>query len=313
MTQPTTQIKLTEAFNVSRFKGTYYLVGYVARLDKAGDPFWEITLSDAGGNIKIYCRDEACIYSKLTPQSLVDVEVRSEFTGTHPHFRCKFIQMIAVSIENTQSLSQLPASLCPIPYALTELMELVESISTKCLRDFVKQVLLQPSIGIRFIQCPGSLNHHHNYEGGLLMHCLEVASRFAHDDALQVIERELGIVASLLHDIGKTQTLTPNQNRSDLGFLVDHNQLTLEVCAPALHVLAKTHQGHANHLRHVWTCASEGARYGFKAKTPLAHLLKTYDRASAFATNHSRMGSLKASSVILPTKLNQSNDKKISQ
>jgi HD superfamily phosphodiesterase len=66
------------------------------------------------------------------------------------------------------------------------------------------------------------------------VHCLEVASRFAHDDDLQVIERELGIVASLLHDIGKTQTLTPNQNRSDLGVLIDHN-----------------------HLRHVWTWASE--------------------------------------------------------
>jgi 3'-5' exoribonuclease len=290
MTHPTTQIKLSEAFNVSRFKGTYYLVGYVARLDKVGLPFWEITLSDASGNLKIYCRDESCIYSELKPQSLVDVEVRSEFIGNQPHFRCKFIQISTIPLDQTKCLNQLPSALCPIAGAVSELIEVVEDIKEKCLRDFVKQVLLQPQIGIHFIQSPGSLNHHHNYVGGLLAHSLEVAAGFADDNSIQQQDRDLGVVASLLHDIGKTQTLMPNLNRSELGYLVDHDHLTLEVCAPALNVLAKTHRSHANHLRHAWTCASEGARYGFKAKTPLANLLRKYDRASAFAGNQARLG-----------------------
>jgi len=289
MTHKTTQIKLSEAFNVSRFKGTYYLVGYVARLDKAGDPFWEITLSDASGNLKIYCRDESCIYSELQPQSLVDVEIRAEFIGNQPHFRCKFIQLSTISVDHTKCLYQLPSALCPILGAVTELVEIVEDIREECLRDFVKQVLLQPSIGTHFIQSPGSLNHHHNYRGGLLVHSLEVAAQFVSDDSITQTDRDLGIVASLLHDIGKTQTLMPTLNRSNLGYLVDHDHLTLEVCAPALHMLAKTNQGHANHLRHIWTCASKGARYGFKAKTPVATLLRKYDRASAFAGIEARV------------------------
>lgn len=290
MTHQTTQIKLSEAFNVSRFKGTYYLVGYVARLDKAQDLFWEISLSDASGNLKIYCRDKSCIYSALEPESLVDVEVRAEFIGTQPHFRCKFIQLSAVSVASTKCLYQLPSALCPIKGAVTELVKLVENIRDECLRDFVTQVLLQPGIGIHFIQSPGSLNHHHNYRGGLLVHSLDVAARFMNDDFIAQIDRDLGVVASLLHDIGKTQTLMPNLKRSNLGYLVDHCQLTLEVCAPALHVLAKTNQGYANHLRHAWTCASEGARYGFKAKTLLANSLRKYDRASALTGNQTGMG-----------------------
>ena len=289
MAQQLAQIKLSQAFNVSRFKGTYYLVGYVARLDNTGEPFWEITLSDASGNLKIYCRDESCIFSELQPQSLVDVEIRAEFMGNQPHFRCKFIQLNTISVDHLKCLFQLPSALCPIIGAVTELVDIVEGIKEACLHVFVKQVLLQPRIGINFIQSPGSLRHHHNYRGGLLVHSLEVAAQFVSDDYITQQDRDLGIVASLLHDIGKTQTLTPTLKRSDLGYLVDHDQLTLEVCAPALHVLEKTHLGHANHLRHVWTCASQGARYGFKAKTPVANLLRKYDRASAYARNDARV------------------------
>lgn len=282
MTKQSTQIKLENAYNHARFKGAYFLVGYVARIDKSGLPFWEITLSDASGKIKIYCRDESCIYSDLEPLSLVEVEVRTEMSGLHPHFRCKYIEKSEQSLTKTGTLEYLPSSLCPILGAVSMLSNVVGNIKTHCLRDFVNHVLLQPDVALRFIQCPASLRYHHNYKGGLLTHSLEVALGFTQNKALKQTDKDIGIVAALLHDVGKTQTLTPGRSRTAIGTLVDHDQLTLQICSAALETLSEKHSGHANHLRHIWTCESEGSRYGFKAKTHIARLLRTYDHASAF-------------------------------
>jgi 3'-5' exoribonuclease len=272
---------LVDAFNDNRIKGTYYLVSLVARFDNSNTPFWEVTLSDISGNLMLYCRDQACIFGDLQPQSLVDIEARVDELGSRPYFRCKFIQLSSIAAGRFRHISQLPIALCPVPHALSAMWEIANNISEPCLADFLSHVLLQSNIGIRFIQCPASLNHHHNYAGGLIEHSVEVAEKFANETARTQRDRDLAVVAALLHDIGKTQTLTSDLQRSALGGSVDHDHLTLEICAPALKVLAAKHQGFANHLRHVWTCATPGARYGFKAKTAIARELQKYDSQSA--------------------------------
>ena len=70
------------------------------------------------------------------------------------------------------------------------------------------------------------------------------------------------MVAALLHDVGKTKTLTPDMTRTAIGRLVDHSQLTLELCAEPLRKLECRAPGIAYHLRHAWTCYSPGARFG---------------------------------------------------
>lgn len=282
MTRQLAQVMLENAYNHSRFKGAYFLVGYSARIDRTGQPFWETTLSDASDQIKVYCRDESCIYSDLTPLSLVEVEVRTEMSGLQPHFRCKYIEKSGQVLPKNGSLAQLPSSLCPIPGAVKMLADVVGEIETKSLRDFVRHVLLQPQVALRFIQCPASLRYHHNYQGGLLTHSLEVALMFLQNKSIKQLDKDIGVAAALLHDIGKTQTLTPDLNRTATGTLVDHDKLTLELCSTALETLAEKHSNISDHLRHIWTCESEGSRYGFKAKTNIAHLLRNYDRASAF-------------------------------
>ncbi len=282
MTEQPTQITLENAYSHSRFKGAYFLVGYAARIDRTGLPFWEITLSDASDQIKVYCRDESCIYSDLRPLSLVEVEIRTEMSGLQPHFRCKYIEKSGQELPKNGSFAQLPSSLCPVPGAVKMLNHVVCKIETKSLRNFVKNVLLQPDVALKFIQCPASLSYHHNYQGGLLTHSLEVALMFLQNKSLKQLEKDTGVVAALLHDVGKTQTLTPDLKRTAIGTLVDHDKLTLQLCSVALETLSEKHRGFANHLRHIWTCESNGSRYGFKAKTNIARLLRTYDRASAF-------------------------------
>jgi 3'-5' exoribonuclease len=274
---------LVEAFNHQRFKGSYFLTGLVTKLDENKQPFWVVTLSDATGFLKIYCRDQTCIAEKLHPQSFVDIEASIDSRGKVPYFRCKLIQPSTIDLSRPKRLSQLPMALCEKPDSLITLLELTDSIEQPLLVEFVINVLTQPSVGLQFIQCPASANHHHNYVGGLLEHSVEVASQLAIELENNIQERDLAIVAALFHDIGKTQTFTSNGKRSAIGYVVDHNDLTLEVCAPALKVLNAKHAGLANALRHAWTCASDGSRYGFKAKTETAKLLKRFDHQSALS------------------------------
>lgn len=276
-----TQLKLTEAYNNVRFKGQYFLTGFVVKVNDKGESYIEITLSDATDSLTLYCRDQSCILSDLQPESLVDVEAQLDISGKAPYFRCKFIQSSSVGIDTPRTLTQLPSARCASPESLHMLIELVDSIRDVYLRDFVLNVLLKSNIGFRYIQCPASLNHHHNYRSGLLVHSVEMGVAAAKDNSLAKDERDLAIVAALLHDIGKTMTMTPDMTRTDIGYSVDHDQLTLEICADALRILEVSNKGYARHLRHVWTCASEGSRYGFKAKTKVAKLLKQYDRDSA--------------------------------
>ncbi|WP_371194632.1 HD domain-containing protein [Glaciecola sp. SC05] len=272
---------LTYAFNQMRFKGTYFLTRFVVKLDKQSNPFWEVSLSDVSGSLTLYCRDQSCVIGRIQPESLVHIEAQVDTRGVLPYFRCKLIQPCSQPIGSFTYLSQLPSARCAKPDALMDMYTLARSIKHPLLVSFLTKALLQPDVGLRFIQCPASLNHHHNYAGGLLEHSVEIARQLANERTESDDNRDLAIVAALLHDIGKTQTLTPKLSRTSVGSLVDHNDLTLELCAAALSELSKHHAGFANHLRHVWTCATPGARYGFKPKSRIARLLQLYDRMSA--------------------------------
>jgi 3'-5' exoribonuclease len=275
------QPRLENSYNFSRFKGTYYLVGCVDGFDSQKNHIKKIQISDATDTLTIYCRDQTCIVGDLKPESLVDIEIAVDMSGKTPYFRCKMIQNSNHGINQVRSIYQLPIARCSYPSVLTSMLNMLEHTYTPELREFVNNVLSQPNIGMRFIQCPASLNHHHNVPGGLLLHSYDVASRFFFDTSLTEVDKDVGVVSGLLHDIGKTLTLTPDGTRTDLGYQVDHDQLTLDICSPALTILSATHKELADRLRHNWTCATPNARYGYKAKTKIARQLKIYDNNSA--------------------------------
>lgn len=64
-------------------------------------------------------------------------------------------------------------------------------------------------------------------------------------------EKALGIVGALLHDIGKTATLSESMIYTATGTMVNHDSLTLELCSSALKILSKTKPRYADILRHI--------------------------------------------------------------
>jgi 3'-5' exoribonuclease len=277
------------ANTLNRIYGCYFLVGFVARIGRDGQPFWKITLSDSTGILVIYCRDQNCIVGNLQPLSWVQVEAQLEQEAVKTYFRCQYIEPVTSDNTFRLSLIGLPSLLCPKPDHLRRFVELSNSLKHNELKVFLADVILQPNVAIKYITCPASLNFHHNYAGGLIEHSVDVAVRLASGHSMSQQQRDIAVVAALLHDIGKTQTLTADLTRTPVGYLVDHGDLTLELCASALQNLQRKNGFLSDQLRHVWTCSSPGARYGFKPKTKVANKLQQCDRFSAQAAQQNQL------------------------
>lgn len=100
------------------------------------------------------------------------------------------------------------------------------------------------------VRTPASPRYHHNQLGGLLSHSLAVADFVSKEFRQGTMKFDIAITAALFHDLGKKQTLNDNVSRTAIGSLIDHDALTLELCAEQLAVLSQNHPHVANHLRH---------------------------------------------------------------
>lgn len=173
-------------------------------------------------------------------------------------------------------------------FNLNRLMELMHSIQSPALNRFLGNIFSDQAIMTAFMQLPASTQQHHNYVGGLMEHSIEAAEIAALQRYDNVEERDITVVAALLHDIGKTKSYTTNMKTTNLGKMVSHDQLTLEVCAAALRSLDRDWPDAANALRHIWTCSSPGSRYGFQPCTPLANIVRFADKFSADHYDHQK-------------------------
>jgi len=137
-------------------------------------------------------------------------------------------QVKCLSIKYTNKQAQ------EIAQAKIRLRAFLAWLPDKTLKRFVIQILNDQAIAKNFSEAPASLNHHHAFPGGLLVHSVDVAWQVFNLHRIPDQERYLGVVAGLLHDLGKIRTLSSNMKRSQLGVLVDHEQLTLEILSPHL-------------------------------------------------------------------------------
>jgi len=173
----------------------------------------------------------------------------------------------------------LPVSMCPKADCLQELVMLEEGIGNKALQTFVRNVLSNDSIAQPFIRLPASLRHHHNEPGGLLEHSLECASIVSGHQGFDPDMLELGMIAALFHDIGKIRTFRDDKRRSQEGYVLHHDALTLETLADALSELERSWKDGATALRYLWTWS-----HGYNNPLPLmpvAIAVQAADRISA--------------------------------
>jgi len=262
-----------------RIQGRYRIGRMWQRMDSLGAPFWLVELVDRTATLPTYgFPDKVEIPAAMPDATLVDVDF---MTHVVRGVRGK-LHAIALAADPTglDQVATLPEGLCAIPGAVDGLYAVLNAVKTPALQRFVGIVLSDAELCRQFLRVPASLHDHHSYRSGLVAHSVQGATFIESAHLISEIERELAIVGFLFHDIGKIRTLDSTSLARDTWRLIEHEDLTLEILAPALRQLDRDWPDGALALRHAWTCASPGASYGKKSASPIARLIRAADGMS---------------------------------
>ncbi len=241
------------------FSGEYRLRSPMLCTARNGSPYVSVELGDMTGSLKSYMwQDRYGEPPKLADRDRVAVCAQLRF------FNGKWIAVIlsmeVVEVYESHPVSLIPAWSCPFSYLILQLREVAISLENRPLYLFLARLFDDDSIAFPFVAAPGSVSKHHGYAGGLLEHSLECAEIIRHMPFFSSEIRELGIVAALLHDIGKIRTQTADIKLSRTGFLVSHDALTLEILSSHLRALDQEWPDGATALRYLLTWKSHRRR-----------------------------------------------------
>jgi len=170
-------------------------------------------------------------------------------------------------------------SLAPELNQYVDLLLFLTSHLNTPLRHFLFKVFLNEELAKAFVTVGASTNHHHAKNGGLLMHSVEsalMANQLA-TTWMKPAEAGITVVATLLHDIGKTRTFNNHGHWSELGHYVSNDAMSLEVLAPYLSKLENQWKTGAYLLRHILGWNRKDKRY---PAFPGTHLMKMCDQLS---------------------------------
>lgn len=278
---PSKQPQLDAVHGLSRFSGFYFIIGINLHLTSNNMPYWKILIQDSVETIAVYTDTIKHFVQRLNPFSPIQIEcAKRRYRGGY-YFVADYINPVDEIPMDIRNIAIVPYSAAIRTEDLPKLIDTIENLTFEPLKHFINRVLLQQQVMLPFLRNPASLRYHHNSQGGLLSHSLAVANLISQAFEHDKIEYDIAITAALLHDIGKTQTLTDTFNRTSIGSMAGHDALTLEICALPLALLSKQHPHVVNQLRHAWTSGSPNARYGFKPKTRVATELQRADRQNA--------------------------------
>jgi len=260
------------------FDGVYRICNCQQRTARTGKQYLRIILEDSTGVMAAYAWHLPAGQACFSDSTYAHIRGKSRFYNGG-----NVVDIIAA--EQTvptpeQSIAALPYSLCPKPEALTAFVGLILSIEHDGLRKLLISTFSQEQIVFPFMQVPASLRYHHNFQGGLLVHSLECARIIRDLSIFSQPDRDLGITAALLHDLGKIKTIGIDFSRPELGKAIDHEAITLELCAAGLAQLDISDPKTGIDLRHILTCRSL-KRWGHEPKHPIAHALQLADRLSS--------------------------------
>ena len=259
------------------FKGVFRVCQPHWRKTQKGADFLVTNLVDVSGGITAYGWDGK--YDG--PRDLVDLE-RVEIVATSRIFNGTTICDI-MSVERSDSGN--PLDLIPSTFTLNQdlvhsLSRLIDMLAIPALRDFVEGVMNDDRLFLPFLQVPGSARHHHCEPTGLFRHSIECATMVSNMLDLHGPERELAIVAALFHDIGKVRCFDVTGKRSITGYVMDHDNLTLEMLAHHLAVLDEVWPDGGVALRYLLTWKQGNRKFSVPLLT-VAEAITSADRLSS--------------------------------
>lgn len=239
-----------QAYLQQSFEGVHQLQDWRQRVSSRGDPFLDLDFLIQGRPVRVFQWNT----------QISDLPWRLEPGGRY--WLCMHVwtycggfygAVVDAQLRPSVPAHQVASDAATTPAAEEDrLQALIAQCGLDPLRQFLADVLDDRTTRQAFETLPASQNHHHAYPGGLLEHSLEVAQIIhrvmSRDDP---VERALTETAGLLHDIGKIRTHQPDGRYQPLGYLLRHDQLTLEILAGPLQRLEKEWRDGAMGLRYL--------------------------------------------------------------
>lgn len=222
--------------------------------------FYELLLADSDGSAIVQIWSGNTLYDRFRDiewEALPPIELVGRVIQLNHCLRVKAEEISVVSGNHVCNGAQLiPAIWVPQAArdAHTWLVHFIDTMRPNHLRSFLTGLLLDSAIGIPFIQSRASVNYHHNYPGGLLVHSVQMAQMI---DALAHIlgrseeERLIAQIGALLHDLGKIHTVGAISPRPLSPSHFRHESQTLLLVAKHLNELHQHEPRMAMLLNHV--------------------------------------------------------------
>lgn len=266
--------------NPGSFAGLFRLCDNQIRTGRSGARFSRAQITDHSGRIICYGWPSALFpIPDLPPMTVVEIAGRSRVFNHEVVVDLTKVSAAPALLTPETALHLIPSSHAATPSYVSRLEQVLAKISTPPLRSFVGRMFANDRIALPFLRAPASVSYHHVEASGLLVHTVEGDELIAGIAGLSSEERDLSLVAYTFHDVGKIKTYE-GRDYTTTGRLVSHDDLTLELCAPALDVLERELPDAATTLRHVWTCETPGSRYGFKSASPIVEVVTFADNWS---------------------------------
>lgn len=196
-----------------------------------GSPYLVVRLRDNTGEVEGRVWDNAGeIDKRFRKGDVVRVSCRAvSFKNVVQLSITDVVRMESMQVEPSDYL---PVSRHNIGEMFSELLNIVETVSSPYVRKLLLNFMSDEKIAEEFRKAPAAKGLHHVYVGGLLEHTLSVAGLIdkiaGHYPG---VDRDLLIAGAIIHDIGKTKELTCDGiiEYTDEGRLIGHIVIGLEM------------------------------------------------------------------------------------
>ena len=160
-----------------------------------------------------------------------------------------------------------------------ELVNSIDLVDNKNIKMLLTNIFNDPTISEKFKKHPGAIEIHHNWIGGLLEHTLEVL-KYSQLTLRQfpTLNKDLLIVGSLLHDIGKLDELevTSRIKGTNKGQLTGHLILGIISVAQRIDEIADFDKVIKDKILHILTSHHGKNEYGSPKEPMFPEALAIY-------------------------------------
>ena len=210
------QTKINGLSKDQRFEGYLIVKTSEKRVNKNGDPYLDITLSDDSQDInaKVWNSDE------VPPAPGAVLKVRALVTEYNNRLQMKIEKMREAGDEDDVDLSQLvPAAPRPSGEMFREVTDIIQEMQNPVLKAITGEMIRRAEEKILYY--PAAQSMHHAERSGLLHHLTDMlAAAKSICACYPYLDRDLLLAGVIVHDLGKLDEMVANK----LGSVTEYSK-----------------------------------------------------------------------------------------